>query len=226
MAFFVEKIFIMTKKLTLLTLTFLLGSIAANAQFNTGRYLLGGDLNFRNEKTDKDVLKNESFNTSIKLGKVIKENTIVGISVSYGNTKYEYLTNPRQEYQQYGAGVFYRKYKPLSKSFHLFGEGSLNYSHSTSKQKDSQGNKTKSTGNGASIGLMPGLSYSLTNRIQVELIMPSLFGIGYSHEKSEYTYTNGANPQSTKRNAFSFNTNLDGNLLSNFGLGFKFVLGK
>lgn len=54
--------------------------IVANAQFNTGRYLLGGELSFGTEKID-DYSKpsNESIYASIKVGKVIKENTVVGI---------------------------------------------------------------------------------------------------------------------------------------------------
>lgn len=73
---------------------------------------------------------------------------------------------------------------------------------------------------------MPGLSYSLSNKVQIELLMPNLVGIGYSHDKIKNTLPGGTNPPEQSKNTFTFLTNLDSNLLSNFGVGFKFILGK
>lgn len=133
--------------------------------------------------------------------------------------------SPSQKTNQYGAGVFYRKYKSISKAFHLFGEANLNYSHSLRVQESLQNmsNSYETTTNGASLVLMPGLSYSLSNRVQIELLLPNLIGVGYNHERTEYR---DANPPNVEKSLFSVSTNLDGNLLSNFGIGFKFVLGK
>lgn len=215
----------MRKKITLFTATFLMGCIVANAQINTGRYLLGGDLNFWNEKIvePNNNYTGEFFLTNIKLGKVIKENTVVGLSILYGNSSNKYSPNNIQKSNQYGAGIFYRRYKPLSKSFHLFGEGGLNYLHTNIEMDAGSVSKTKS--DGATLNLMPGISYSLSNRIQIELLMPNLIGINYSHVKTEYTNV-GAPTMALEKNVFSLGTSLDGNLLSNFGIGFKFILGK
>ena len=77
--------------------------------------------------------------------------------------------------------------------------------------------------NGVSINLMPGLSYSLTNKVQIELLMPDLIGIGYYNEKTPNPVPGG---QDNIKKTFSLLTNAEGSLLSSFGVGFKFILGK
>lgn len=122
----------MKRKFTLLTATFLISFIAVNAQFTTGKYLLGGDLNFRNEDGKDLNYKNGFAFVNLKAGKVIQENTVFGINLSYGHSSFESQPN-KSEINQYGAGIFYRKYKPLSKEFSLFGEAGLNYAYVESK---------------------------------------------------------------------------------------------
>ena len=157
---------------------------------------------------------------NLKFGKLIKENTVVGINLSYGHSYYDYQPNQIQESNQYGAGIFYRKYRTLSKEFHLFGEGALNYSYGKYMNGNNIGETIK---NGVSINLMPGLSYSLTNKMQIELLMPDLIGIGYYNEKTQNPIPGG---EDNIKNTFSLLTNAEGSLLSSFGIGFKFIVGK
>ena len=79
--------------------------------------------------------------------------------------------------------------------------------------------------NKGSFNLLAGLSYSLTNRMQIELIMPNIVEIGYIQEKYKFSDPNpfAVTPD---KNTFSLSTNTDENFLSNFGIGFKFILGK
>ena len=212
----------MQQKITLLSAFLFIGFMAANAQFTTGKYLLGGDLYFQTEN-GKDVdYKNEGANVTLKFGKVIKENTIVGLNLVYGYSSFDNQGDQIQNSNNYGGGIFYRKYKTLSKDFHLFGETGLNYSYGEYKNNYSGSNIwNKTITNGVNINFMPGLSYSLNNKVKIELLMPNLLGIGYTHSK----YSMSNSPDETKNN-FSFFTNIDGNLLSNFGVGFKFLLGK
>lgn len=212
----------MKNKFTLLTAFLLISFTAANAQFTTGKYLLGGDLNFQTEG-EKDIkYHDENANVNFKLGKLIKENTVVGVNLSYKHTSSENRVNLSN---QYGAGIFYRKYKSLSKDFHLFGEAGLNYAHGEYKNNISGTIINKVITNGVSISLMPGLSYTLTNKVQIELLMPDLVGIGYSHARTKINLS-GITGLPNDKNNFTFLTNLDKNFLSNFGVGFKFILGK
>ena len=214
----------MKTRFTLITALLLTSFMAANAQFSQGKYLLGGNINFSTANIKDSDLKNQTSNVSVTLGKFIKENTVVGINLNYGHAKVDIQVQGKQKTDSYGAGIFYRKYKSLSKDFHLFGEGGLNYAHSESNHM-SDTDKMKVITNGVSINLMPGLSYSLTRKMQIELLMPNLVGIGYNQEKRSYTGSSQPN-LSINKNSFSFITNGDGNLLSNFGVGFKFILGK
>lgn len=210
----------MRKKICLILVIFMIPFLTARAQFASGKYLLGGDLNLRTENLKGFAVKNEYAYVNLKFGKFIKENTVVGINLSYGHSYYDYQPNQIQESNLYGAGIFYRKYRALSKEFHVFGEGALNYSYAKYMNGNNVGETIK---NGVSISLMPGLSYSLTNKVQIELLIPDLIGIGYYNEKTPSLLPGG---QDNIKNTFSFLTNTEGSLLSAFGVGFKFVLGK
>ena len=212
----------MKNKCTLLTAFLLISFTAANAQFTTGKYLLGGDLNFQTEGEKGIQHNDETANVNFKLGKLIKENTVVGLNLSYKHTSTENGVNLSN---QYGAGIFYRKYKSLSKNFHLLGEADLNYEHGEYKNNIAGSIINKVITNGISISLMPGLSYTLTNKIQIELLMPDLVGIGYSHAQTKINRS-GVTGLPGGKNNVTFLTNLDKNVLSNFGVGFKFLLGK
>ncbi len=216
----------MQRKITLLTALLFISFMAANAQFTTGKYLLGGDLNFRTQNDKELNYKDQGANVNLKLGKVMKENTVFGITLSYGYLSNELPQNTIQKTNRYGAGIFYRKYKPLSKDFHLFGEAGLNYNYAQSESIASTNFETKTISNGVTIQVIPGLSYSLTNKVQIELLMPNLFRLDYSHDKVEKTNPGGNNPPDKTKSYFSFFTNSEGSLLLGFGVGFKFILGK
>ena len=216
----------MQQKITLLSAFLFISFMAANAQFTTGKYLLGGDLNFRTQNDKELNYKDEGANVNLKLGKVMKENTVVGITLSFGYNSNELPQNTIQKTNRYGAGIFYRKYKPLSKDFHLFGEAGLNYNYAESENIASNNYDYKTISNGATIQLIPGLSYSLTKKVQIELLMPNLFRLDYSHVNVKKTNPGGNNPPDKTKNNFSFFTNSEGSLLLGFGVGFKFLLGK
>ncbi|MEO7048173.1 MAG: hypothetical protein ABI091_22940 [Ferruginibacter sp.] len=213
-----------TKFLLPIALIFFTATVA-NAQINEGRYLLGGSVSYIKVKNlPYSVSKSESFYSNIQFGKVIKDNTVAGIIASYGSSKNE----PGNTSSNFSAGIFYRKYKSLAKNFYFFGEGDLVYSHSKSTYENFQpvSDVTRSTSNGAGISFVLGISYSLCKRMQIELSMPTLASISYGSIKTETQYISPNTTTTEKGNSFSANVNLNSNLLSNFGIGFKFFLGK
>jgi len=61
-------------------------------------------------------------------GIAVKQNLVVGFSLSYAHNKDNLNTvNYETKSESYGAGIFIRKYVPLGKGFYLFGETGLNY---------------------------------------------------------------------------------------------------
>lgn len=215
----------MKTKILLSFAIFFCAAITTNAQINEGRYLLGGSIGFTSTKNQQGTgTKSESFNTNIQFGKVIKDNTVAGIILSYGNSN----SNSIYKSNQYGAGVFYRKYKSIAKDFYLFGEADAAYNYIKNTQGNLQiGNDASIyTSNGGSLSFTPGFSYSICKRMQMELSMQNLFSIGYSNAKNETTSTGTSTISTTKSNGFGANVNLNSSLLNNFGIGFKFLLGK
>lgn len=213
-----------TKILLSITLFFFVIT-AAHAQINEGRYLLGGSVSFNSSKNPQiSGSKSQSLYTNIQLGKVIKDNTVAGVLLSYG-----YSNNGSSlKSNQYGAGVFYRKYKSIAKDFYLFGEADALYNYSKNTQGNFQAgnNGTRYINNGGTLSFTPGISYSVCKRMQMELLMQNLVSLSYGVSKTETTSTGSSAISTSKSNSFSANANLNSNLLSNFGIGFKFFLGK
>lgn len=219
----------------LLTATILFCVVwTSNAQLKKGSYLLGGNFSYSNNKSTSTPTNDYSgnyFGANVQIGQLIKNNTVLGVIVSYSSSNGHVTGYPDSNYNKgngISAGVFYRRYKRLIKDLYFFGEVDGVYSHS----KSSEGNSnyyyytTKTISDGGTVSFIPGISYAVCNKMHIELLMPNILATSYTH--STFSYTSGVPLVSTngKGNNFSFNANLNSNLLSNFGIGFKFLLGK
>lgn len=215
----------MKAKILLPLVIVFLASTAANAQVTEGRFLLGGSIGYTHQDDAQNSnSKYNAFYSNVQFGKVIKDNTVIGIIGSYGFSNNELNDNKSN---QYNAGLFYRKYKLLTKNFYFFGELDALYSHSQNETNFKIGsNGTRYSSNGGTVAFVPGLAYSICKRMQLELSMPNLATISYAGTKNETTSTSTNSISTTTGNNFSANANLNANLLSNFGIGFKFFLGK
>ncbi len=206
-------------------------TFVSSAQINPGKILLGGSIGYSSNKNTQPgqpatYADFESLYSSIQIGKFIKENTAVGATFSYGHTKTSTQSNPDNNTAQFNAGVFYRKYKTLYRNFYFFGEGDASYAYSKSKfvYYQSSTTTTNMISNGGTLSFIPGISYNVWKKMQVELLMPNILSIGYSHIKTDYAYTNPSSSSSNEGHIFSANANLNSNFLANFGIGFKFFL--
>lgn len=209
-----------TKILSSLAILFF--AATTSAQITEGKYLLGGSFGL-NSATNQN---SNSVSTNLQFGKAIKENTVVGIigSIYISNNK-----SPGQNTRvdQYSGGVFSRKYKPLKNNFYLFGEMDATYqSYNTNYTYFTNVNQTLITkSHSGFIAFAPGISYSVTKHLQMEITMQNLASIYYSHIKTiDSSLPPGVAPQ--KASNISANVNLNSSLLNNFGIGFKFLLGK
>lgn len=197
-------------------------AITTNAQITEGKYLLGGSFGL-NSATNQN---SNVVSTNLQFGKVIKENTVVGIigSIYVSNNK---SSGQSTKVDQYSAGVFYRKYKSLKNNFYIFGEIDASYQASnTNYTYFTNVNQTLVTKNhGGFISFTPGVSYSMCKHLQIELTMQNLASLYYTHIKTvDSSLPPDVAPQ--KASNISANVNLNSSLLNNFGIGFKFLLGK
>lgn len=201
----------------------------SDAQIDTGRYLIGGSLSIFSSKNSVPLndSKNNSFNANIQFGKAVRENTVVGFIAGYSSWNYYYPANfvDTSKSVQYTLGVFYRRYKKLANRFYFFGEVDAVYVYSKNTSSYNQ-TKLKTVSNGGSIAFVPGISYAVCKNMHLELLMPNILSVSYAGIKTNSNSDNSVPPSVSKGHVFSFNSNLNSNLLSNFGIGFKFLLGK
>ena len=225
----------MRTKILLTTVILFFVAFTANAQINKGTYLLGGGLSYYSNKSIQPYYyyansQNKSVGVNIQIGKAVNKNDLAGLILSCEYNKVNAANYPDSNVNknnQYGVGIFYRKYKKLLKDFYFFGEVDGEYTHSENSQQNLQnGNDNiKTISDGGRISFVPGLSYQLCKMMQIELTMQNIVSASYAHFKINYNNITTP-PGPYKGNDFSFNANLNSSFLSNFGIGFKFLLGK
>jgi hypothetical protein len=216
----------MTRILLTLLIVFSFSCIA-NAQFNKGAVLLGGQLSYSQSKVTNSFpsnTNNQYGNFQISIGKAIMPGSVLGIDLQYSPSSYaNYYVGSGTPVQYkndiYSIGIFYRKYYPIGKEFYFFGEAGGNYSGGPSSGKDSLGNKilTGST-NGGNLWITPGISYKISKMFLLELGLPNFFYANYSSNKTTIQ------SQPSKSSQFSIGTSLSSTPLENLAIGFRLIL--
>jgi hypothetical protein len=217
------------KMIFLLSTVITIFNLTSSAQIKKGSVLIGGQISYADAKSHYNSTqpdqKNKSAVFNISAGKALKQNKVLGIAISYSHFNYD-NNNGNIDYNvnsdRYNFDVFYRQYKKLAKDFYIFGELGGGYFGGNQTDTDiPSNNKTKYTESGVGLFLTPGISYRIYKKLHLELLLPQIAGVNYSVQKRS-SLTNIQN--NSKQNQFSFNTNLNASLLSNLGLGFRFVL--
>ena len=218
----------MQKIFTLCLLVFL--SLSANAQFKKGDKVLGAGLNFQssthenNFSTLPQTNKSTNFDLSVEIGMAKKENRLNGffISAGYGVNKQEYPTQPasnsKNDNFNAGVGYFSKCYKPLGKSFFVFGEGraGLNYFQVNNNINTSNPDTHEYRVN---LGLYPGLAYKWNSRFLFELRFADFVSVGYFRREVK-----GINDTKDVQRNFSLGTSLGLGYLSNIGIGARWIM--
>jgi opacity protein-like surface antigen len=196
------------------------------AQINKGAIWLGSNFSYSQSKERAEQLADMKIRTTSifpAFGVAIKENLVLGI---YGNYSDEHRENngvliDRKE-KKYGGGLFIRRYVPVFNRFYIFGEGRLGYNSFETKNKWSavyNGSSDKTKGWETGLTFTPGISYGITQHLQLEAGFTSLFNAWYRKSKSNSdTYPN------TKSNSFTSGVNLEN--ASAFTIGFRFLINK
>lgn len=213
----------MKKQLLLFLLTGLFLSTVSNAQIKKGAIFLGGDIGGSNQKTEYNNGAFPERQTGLLIsplfGKAIKENLVFGgnLTVNLSNNK-TIATNTQAKQQSYGGGFFLRKYKSVGKSgFYLFMQGGVNYIYYHSKA-DSNGPLTLNT-NTVSVNIYPGISYSVSKKLQLETGLNNLLSLNYYTEKNIY---GSGSPTIAKVKGFNIAGSIDNP--ASLYLGFRVLL--
>ena len=215
------------KKLYFSSVTCLLFlAFTSSAQIKKGSLFLGGNLGGSTQTSKSNgatTNKQNGLTVSPVIGKAVSDNLIFGVDVSFGIFKSDNTgINQNQKQQNYGAGFFLRKYKPLGKSgFLLFLQGDMGYGYSNFETNGQQPYFNRTKRHSVGISGYPGISYAVNKKLHIETGFNNLVGINYFTEKR---IDGGIIVNTTRTNGFSVNTSL--NNLSNLYVGFRLLLSK
>lgn len=197
-----------------------------NAQITKGTVSLGGDLSFYTSTSSTEGNSNDRKQNNIYLapsiGKAVKDNLIFGVDLEYRHTFDRLENNPaKSQGNNFGAGVFLRRYLTLGKGFYLFAQGTAGISYGIEKvvTYPSGTFKSETKSIGASVTFYPGVAYAISKKFQIEAGFRDLAYIGYGHSKRVITQGSPLNTEKTKTSAFNIGTTAGS--FTNFTLGFR-----
>jgi hypothetical protein len=187
-------------KINLLLLA-LLASIVLKAQISKGTDFLGGDLQVSGstyksaDPSNPATNKSTSLNFSPVMGWAIKENVVVGgrLTASFFKTSQD-PQDIIHKGQNFGAGIWVRKYLPLGKAFYLFGDAGFNGQSIQRKQTQVQlpGYYFEENGFALSAVIYPGVAYQVKQRLFLEAALNNLLSLGYSRVNSKQQLPNSS----------------------------------
>jgi hypothetical protein len=214
------------KKILVLAVLFLNGSLLFAQVIEKNKRILGGTINAGYNQSQADTLSSSKpstrgssgyFNLSPSFGKAIKENVVFGylVSVGYSHSKNEDLrldeTGKSNGYTV-GGGIFLERYFPLSKVISFSASMPLQLSYSWYDNQLFQNGTLSGTDKnkyyGASIGLYPSLNYLLNKRFILQLTLNNFVSLGYRHSTTQVEQPNV--PSRTQESSnFGFNTRVN-----------------
>ncbi len=217
----------MTKSTAFLCCAFAIMAITINtaAQINQGAVLLGGDFGGSSEtrKNGSTITsKQHGLGISPAAGFAIRDNLILGTDLYFSDGKYDGTPPSYDSKDSYrGGGIFLRKYKGLGSSgFSVFLQGRLGYQHYRFTQTGTTliDDIKRST---FSLNANPGLSYKVSNKLQLETGMGNLLSLSIYSEKQTISAGTISDYHS---NGFNLTSSL--NSFSSLYIGFRLLLDK
>lgn len=215
----------MSKKILLSFITLFCCVAFLNAQISKGSVLLGGSIGVSSNTSESGNNKStqKSFYVSPAIGVAVKTNLIAGGDLSYSYYKNSQPVFNETKYITYGAGVFVRKYFPVSGKFYLFGQARTGINIINSKSEDINGSAQKDKGWGINLGIVPGISYAVNKKLHIESGFNNIFFADYQH-LNQQDISQG-NSIKTIKNSFSLGSNLN-NFSSSLFIGFRLLLNR
>jgi len=214
------------RKNILAAFSFLLLTSFSYSQFNKGSLLLGADLGFNTQTstTGSQKYKSNGFSFSPTVAVATKENTFWGgfLNVAFSENTSENPDN-LQKNNNYGAGVFFRKYKPVLGKLYAFVQAGV--SANIGKYNSESGPDSYSESKNFSVGLniTPGISVGVSKKVFLEAGFSNVAAVGYQHgTSSSYNFGNTSTGESS---SFGFSSSL-GSFSNNLFFGFRFIIPK
>ena|SRR5215212_3840821 len=148
-----------------------------------GQTLVGGSLGFNKTKSvnTESETKTTNIYLSPSIGKFYRKNRLAGVNLYYQHSSHN---DKKLNGDHYGLGFFLRQYQPLGKSFYLFAEEGINGTAGRYSTTYSSNIYNKVKEQYANMYFFPGIAYGINKKLQLEIGMPELLTLGYSHQSS------------------------------------------
>ena len=152
-----------------------------------------------NTSSSEYEYKNNSF--TLGYGYFIKDNSKIGLELSYGLSKYDNDNSTFQENKNYGANISYQKYYPIVKTLFAYAGGRAGYTYG--KQSSSSVNTSKSEFDSYTVGAYGGLTWFVSKRFAFET---NLLSANASHSVQKQKNTSDQNINQSKSSNFNITT--------------------
>jgi len=166
--------------LTLTAVTAL--SLAANAQTEKGKFIVGGQVGFETSKTKDTDNKSTGFSINPTVGYFVADNWAVGTGIGYGWSKEEFTTNPTLKTDAFKVAPFVRNYVGEGQ-FKFFSQLSVPMAWGKKTSELATGDVKEKTQN-IGVEIAPGFAFFPTNKIGIELKVRGLY---YENDKNKTT---------------------------------------
>jgi len=166
-----NKLFKIMKKLLLTLSAVAVLGLAANAQTEKGKFMVGGQVSFDGTKVKDTDIKTNSFSIVPNAGYFVADNIAVGTGIGYNWSKSEIDNLKETTNSSFVLAPFGRLYSKNDGPVKFFGQLSVPMSWGTLEE---EGTKTATTAN-YGVELAPGIAYFPTSNIGVEFKVRGLF---------------------------------------------------
>ncbi|MDR2271614.1 MAG: porin family protein [Sphingobacterium sp.] len=168
-------------KKALLTLAAIAGlTIAANAQTEKGKIMVGGQVGFQTSKVKDTDFKNNSFSINPTVGYFVSDNWAVGTGVGYDWSKNETNKDNSTKRDAFQVSPFVRKYS-ANGPLRFFAQLSVPMSWGKTTTEETSV-KSESKFENYGVELAPGMAYFPTSKIGIELKVRGLY---YNHNNNK-----------------------------------------
>lgn len=197
----------MKKLLLTLSAVAVLG-LAANAQTEKGKFMLGGQVSFQGQSIKDSDAKSNEFSIIPNVGYFVADNIAVGTGIGYSWAENKNTTNTKNTNSSFVLAPFGRMYSNNEGPVKFFGQLTVPMAWGT---QEVNGDKTATTAN-YGVELAPGVAYFPTSNLGIEFKVRGLF---YNNGST----TDEATDAKTTVNSYGLNVN---SLAPTVGVTFHF----
>lgn len=197
----------MKKLLLTLSAVAVLG-LAANAQTEKGKFMLGGQVSYQGQSIKDSDAKSNEFSIIPNVGYFVADNIAVGTGIGYSWAENKNTANTKNTNSSFVLAPFGRMYSNNEGPVKFFGQLTVPMAWGT---QEVNGDKTATTAN-YGVELAPGVAYFPTSNLGIEFKVRGLF---YNNGST----TDEATDAKTTVNSYGLNVN---SLAPTVGVTFHF----